>query len=285
MDYGAGFALLSLLCAGINDVVFKKYTLTKCSIGGYICGIGIVWTISQILLLRMTGGHFVCNFPSLGFGLVAGIFVTLSNLLLLESLTRIEVSAGSTIYRLNTIGVVVLSFILLDESLGLFKIAGIMAGIMAVLFLYQKTDRSKVDSGRFLFYIIAIVASLLRAFYGITTKAGLLNKADLQTMLVLISSSWIIGGAAYAFFREKNFSATSEIFRYALLSGVMVLGVANFLMLAVKYGEASIVIPIANMSFIVAFLLSAGLKMEIITLRKCGVIALAVLSIVMLAHA
>ncbi|MBW2591658.1 MAG: EamA family transporter [Deltaproteobacteria bacterium] len=285
MSYGAGFALLSLLCAGINDVVFKKYTLKKSSLGIYICGIGVVWTIAQVLFFRLQGGHFVCNFPSIGFGLAAGIFVTLSNLLLLESLTRIDVSAGSTIYRLNTIGVVVLSFILLDESLGFFKMTGIIAGIMAVFFLYQKNDRANVESGCFLFYAIAVAASLLRAFYGITTKAGLLNRADMQTMLVLISSSWIVGGAAYAFFREKNFTVKFEVLRYALLSGMLVLGVANFLMLAVKYGEASIVIPIANMSFIIALLLSAGLKMESITLRKCGVMALAVVSIVMLAQA
>lgn len=285
MGYGAVFALLSLLCAGVNDVVFKKYTLKKRSLGVYICGIGIVWTIAQVLIFRLQGSHFVCNFPSIGFGLAAGIFVTLSNLLLLESLTRIDVSVGSTIYRLNTIGVVFLSFIILDESLGFFKVTGIMAGIMAVVFLYQKDDGSRFDSGCFLFYAIAIAASLLRAFYGITTKAGLLHRADLQTMLVLISSSWVIGGAAYAFFREKQLSAIPEIFRYALLSGLLVLGVANFLMLAVKYGEASVVIPIANMSFIVAILLSAGLKMEIITPRKYGVMALAVVSIVMLSQA
>jgi len=276
---------LSLLCAGVNDVVFKRYTLKKRSLGVYICGIGVVWTIAQVSLFRLQGSHFVCNFPSIGFGLAAGIFVTLSNLLLLESLTRIDVSAGSTIYRLNTIGVVALSFILFDESLGFFKVAGIMAGIMAVLFLYQKNDRAGSKPGCFTFYLIAITASLLRAFYGITTKAGLLNRADLQTMLVLISSSWIVGGAAYAFFREKNFPAISEVSGYALLSGLLVLGIGNFLMLALKYGEASIVIPIANMSFIVALLLSAGLKMEIITARKCCVMALAVVSIAMLAQA
>jgi len=285
MSYGAGFALLSLLCAGINDVVFKKYALKKCSMGIYICGIGIVWTIAQVLFLRLQGGHFICNFPTIGFGLAAGIFVTLSNLLLLESLTRIDVSAGSTIYRLNTIGVVFLSFILLDESLGGFKVTGVVAGITAVLFLYRKSDRGSANPGCFLFYAIAIAASLLRAFYGITTKVGLLNRADMQTMLVLISSSWIVGGAVYAFLREKNFSEISETLRYALLSGLLVLGVANFLMLAVNYGEASIVIPIANMSFIVAVLLSAGLKMETITPKKCFVMALAVVSIIMLAQA
>jgi uncharacterized membrane protein len=80
-------------------------------------------------------------------------------------------------------------------------------------------------------------------------------------------------------------STTPEVLGYALLSGLLVLGVANFLMLAVNCGEASVVIPIANMSFVIALLLSAGLKMERITPRKCCVMALAVVSIVMLSQA
>lgn len=49
---------------------------------------------------------------------------------------------------------------------------------------------------------------------------------------------------------------------YSLVSGVLVFLIVNFLMLAVKDGEASTVIPIANMSFIAALSLSVALKME-----------------------
>jgi len=48
-----------------------------------------------------------------------------------ETLTHIDVSLGSTVYRLNTIGVVIMSFLVLGESVGGCKLSGIMLGIIA----------------------------------------------------------------------------------------------------------------------------------------------------------
>jgi uncharacterized membrane protein len=54
-------------------------------------------------------------------------------------------------------------------------------------------------------------------------------------------------------------------------------------MLALQHGEASTVIPIANMSFVIALLLSVALKMETFTTTKIWAMALAVGSILCLA--
>ena len=51
----------------------------------------------------------------------------------------------------------------------------------------------------------AAVASILRAAYGVSTKMGLLEGGNRNTMLLIISSSWIVGGAVYAFLHEKRF--------------------------------------------------------------------------------
>jgi uncharacterized membrane protein len=56
-------------------------------------------------------------------------------------------------------------------------------------------------------------------------------------------------------------------------------------MLAVERGQASVVVPIANMSFLVAVLLSAGLGMERLTPRKLAAAALAIAAIGVLAQA
>ena len=44
------------------------------------------------------------------------------------------------IYRLNTIGVVVMSFMLLAEDVGFIKVLGIGIGVAAVLILYKRAD-------------------------------------------------------------------------------------------------------------------------------------------------
>lgn len=280
------YALLSLVFAAVNDVVFKRYAAKDRSRGAYVFGIGLIWFVLQLPTAFTSGVEFPFSVVTLGYGLIAGLFLTASNLLLLESLTHIDASLGSTIYRLNTMGVVVLAVLFLDESLGLYKGLGIAAGILAVFLLYRRDANCQTSHRTFLLYFsLAVTASLFRALYGVTSKAGLLNGADLQSILIFGALSWVIGGAGYAIFREGRLRITRNKAIYSLCSGVLVFLIVNTLLLAIEHGEASTVIPIANMSFILALLLSGALGMERFTPRKFAAVAAAVCSILLLSLA
>ena len=276
------FALLSLFFAGLLDVVYKRYSRKERSRGTYVFGIGVVWCVLQTAALAMGEEGLIVDATSIRYGLFAGLCLTLSNLLLLESLTHINISLGSTVYRLNTIGVVVMAFLFLGEALGGIKLLGVGLGIVAVGLLYRPdpTAMAQENRGRFLpFFLMAVAASLFRAGYGVITRGGIVHQADPQTMLLLCALSWIVGGAFYARLREGRFRLTKKKVGYALVSGVLVFLVVDFLMLAVKYGEASIVIPIANMSFVMAMLLSVVLRFEPFSLRKGVAMVVACLAI------
>jgi len=277
------FALLSLIFAGINDVVFKKYSNKDRSRGMFVFGIGIIWTFLQVVVFNIQDISFSYDFVSIRYGLTAGLLLTISNILLLESLKNIDVSLGSTIYRLNTVGVVILSFFVLHEPLGLFKIIGIISGMIAVILLFNKGKITFQHRNFTSFFLIAVAASLIRATYGIVTKMGISSNAEPSIMLLLFSLSWIIGGALYAKLREKRFIITRKKIIYSIVSGILVFLIVNFLVLALEYGQANIVIPIANMSFVFALLISITLRMEVLTLRKCCAVGFAVISIVLLA--
>ena len=280
------FALLSLLFAGINDVTFKYYSRKKRSKGMYVFGIGIVWTVLQAITFRIQGTTLLIDQNTLLFGLVSGGFLTISNILLIESLTYIDVSFGSTIYRLNTIGVIALSALFLREPLTLLKSLGIICGIIGVSLLYHKQHNNNSNNTTFtISFAIAVIASLARAAYGVTAKAGISQNADQNTMLILFSLSWIIGGVCYAKLREKRFRLTTKKVLYSLLSGTLVYFIVNFLMLAIQHGEASIAIPVANSSFVIALFLSMVLKIEALTPRKLCAISCAVVSIILLSQA
>jgi drug/metabolite transporter (DMT)-like permease len=202
------FALLSMVFAGMNDVVFKRYSSKDRSRGMYVLGIGVVWTLLQAGLFLARGGALSVDAATLSYGLAAGVLLTLSNILLIESLTHIDASLGSTIYRLNTIGVVVLAWLFLQEPVGPLKASGIAAGIAAVLLLAHRPVLS-TDAGTFrLFVGAAIAASLLRAVYGVVTRSAMLHRAAPDVMLLVIGSCWIVGGACYAIVREKRFRMT-----------------------------------------------------------------------------
>ena len=282
MNDAVFFAVLSLCFAGVNDIFFKKYSRKDRSRGMFVLGIGVVWAILQGVAFEMRTGGFTCDGSDISFGLLAGAFLFVSNILLLESFTHIDISLGSTIYRLNTVIVVLLAVFLLDESLSAMKVLGILCGVISIMFLYQRPDSRVRTSNYPLFFWMAVSAACMRALYGVTTKSALLHHAEAQPMLFVIALSWIVGGAAYALIKEKRFRLTRKKLIYSLISGVLVFAIANFLMLAVELGEASVVIPVANMSFVVALIISLGLGMEKLTLKKGTAMIFAVASIISL---
>ena len=221
MDFAVTFALLSLLSSGVIDIVFKFYSGKDRSRGAYVFGTGVTWTALQAIAVAAQGDAFVFDRTSVGFGLAAGLFLTLGNILLLESFAHIDVSLGSTIYRLNTVGVVILSFLFLGESLGGLKVLGVLCGVAGMLLLYRRGRSPEHDGWFLLFFAAAVVASILRATFGVVSKAGISMGADFDTMLLLNAVCWIFGGAAYGLIREKNFGFDRKILAYSLLSGVL----------------------------------------------------------------
>jgi len=220
--------------------------------------------------------------PTIVYGLAAGVTLCFSNIALLESLRRLDISVGSTVYRLNTVGVVILSVLFLNESIGWLKGVGIIMGIFSVLFLYAPSGRSQGGCGTLFFLAVAVSASLMRAVYGVITKAGMLHLVDPQLMLTVVAPCWIIGGLLYAGAMEKRpvFGVRPLVFSGA--SGMLVFLIVFFLTKALQYGETTVVIPIANMSFLVAISLAAMLRIEHITLKKGAALGIAAAAILCL---
>ena len=181
-----------------------------------------------------------------------------------------------------TVGII-LSFLLLDEDLGADKLAGIGMGVGAVLLIYRRAVPEPAIPG--LFVALAIGASATRATYGVVTKSAIEAGADMQAILLLAAACWIAGGLAYATFRERRLRITRKNVRYLLAAGVLVFAVVNTLIEALKFGAASVIVPIANLSFVVAMLISAAIGLEALNRRKWIAAAFAAASIFLLAQA
>jgi drug/metabolite transporter (DMT)-like permease len=284
-DTAIFFALLSLIFGGLNEVVCKRYSARERSRGMMICGVGFVWSLLLSLDVSVRGDSILFNTPTWIYGLVAGISVAIANILLLESLRHMEVSLGSTIYRLNTIVVVILSIVFLNEILSGFKLAGILCGIVAVLLLYHHQNSTgsytTLKSG----LILVIIGALLRAIYGVVTKAGLSAGADPNGLILLSAICWIVSGLLYAVLIEHRYSITRSKVNYSLVSGLIIYGIVKTLVIALSMGEASVVITIANMSFLVALFVALVMKMEVLSIKKVSAMVFAVSAILLLTQA
>ena len=282
-------ALLAILClfaSGLLDLVFKLYASKPRSRGMLIFGIGCVWIILQGASMSFGQVAFDLEIETLGYGVVAAIFVTVSNILLLECLTHLPISMASTIYRLNTIPLVILAFLVLGESLDAFKIAGVLAGIMTVFLLYRpEREPGGHDRNFVLFLALIILASVIRALYGIVTKAGVDAGGDPDTMMLLAAFGWCFGGLAYARFREHRVVITRDKLAFIAVAGGLVFAIVWLLTTALTLGDASVVVPLANMGFVAAFVFSVIIKLERINARKLVAVALAVVAIALLTQA
>nr|MBC8451695.1 EamA family transporter [Rhodospirillaceae bacterium] len=173
----------------------------------------------------------------------------------------------------------------LSEDVGVFKIMGIGIGIFAVMLLYRRAEND--DGGvaiPLLFFILAVVASVFRAIYGVASKYALEQGAAPEGMLIIAAGCWIIGGLIYAALRERRMRITGKKAVYALISGVLAFVVVNALIEALRLGEASVVVPVANLSFAVAMVISVGLGMEALAGRKYVAIGCAIISVFLLAQ-
>ena len=285
MSPGVGYALMSLLAAGMLDVVFGRYSGSRPVTGTYLFVIGGVVIAGQAAVLAIARVPFSFDGGAAAWGVSAGAVLLLANALLIESLGRINVSLGSTIYRLNTIAVVLFAVVFLHESLTVAKASGIALGIVAVVLLYQRGGRG--DTGELLHAAlwIAVTASLLRAAFGVMSKAGLLEGVDPFLFLVYVGIGWTLAALAFGVARRRRGMHARSALKYGLICGTLVCMVASFLLLGLRSGEASVVIPIANMSFVVALLTSAALGMERLTRRKLLAVGCAGVAITLLTGA
>lgn len=268
MSLSVIFALGSMFCAGVNDLVFKKYVSKVRSKGMYLALIGVVWALIFYTASLSSGGlKFDVN--TVTYSIICGFFSIAAQILLLESLHGIDASIGSTIYRLNFVIVVILAPIFLRESLTPLKIIGSVLAIGSVLFLSRNNGNQKTDHiYRFSFLYLVIIASILRGLMGFFYKVALNHNIDANTFLFLNPLLWIIGGFIYAALFERNIDISKKIIVYSGISGILVAGIVLFLLLALRNGEAIVAVPIAQLSFIITSILSVWFLKEKMTLLK-----------------
>jgi drug/metabolite transporter (DMT)-like permease len=269
------YACLSLVFAAGLELSYKQYSSAPRSRGMYVAGIGLVWGVLQLLSAPADSLALPADAVAIALCVAAGVCVAASNLLLIESLTHIDVSLGSTVYRLNTVGVVVLSYLFLGEPLGANKLTAIAFGVCAAMLLYGAPAGATSRALHNAFFWLVVLASALRASFGVLSKAALTYGVSLSTLLLAGALCWVIGGLSYAWLRERRVRITAAKLGYSVVSGTLVFLVVNTLILGLQEGAASTVIPIANLSFVVVLIVSVALRTERLTGRKAFALALA----------
>ncbi len=266
------------MLTAFNDFVFKLFADKMRSRGGFVALVGLFWLIAQLF--------FPCTTENLQatllWGIVSGFMSVAGNILLIEAMGVQSAGLCSTIYRMNMVFVVLGGYFLLDELISPMHWCGIVLALFAIIAFLP---RSSVVGFSRLGFGLAVLAAVLRSIMGLSYRYGFEHGADKNTVVMINCIMWIVGGFLYSVFRERSLKwlKDSAIYKYSAISGVLVGGIVFGMAGSLKLGNASRVLPIAQMSFILTFILSVIFLKEKCDMHKILAMASGVGAVVLLA--
>ena len=265
METGILYALLSLAGTALNDFVFKLFAREKRPQGIFVAIIGVIWFLFLLVFQRLPlEGVHLGN--TLFWGCLSGLFSAGGNILLIASMRVLPAGTCSTIYRLNLVPVILGAWLFLGETPSLLQWIGAFCALFAVMFFSmagrEENGKSKGKRGKMVLraFIMVVAAMLMRAGMGLSYRYGCQHGASRDWVTLINSLFWIAGGLFYALLMRERFGWQTikhhHLIRYGMISGTLVVLAIVFMSLSLQYGKASVVLPIAQMSFIVTWLLS-----------------------------
>ncbi len=257
------YALLCLVFAAFNDFLFKLYARKDRSRGMFVSLVGIAWFCVSVWF-PWSGESSMRE--TVAWGLISGAFSVFGNILLIESMSHQSAGVCSTIYRLNMVFVVIGAALFFGETLSVLKWCGVILAVAAVAGFMPSRRELKV---RGIGFLLVMAACVSRACMGLSYKYAFLHGADRNGVVMIDCLMWIVCGFGYAFLRERPVERPDrKLLGYGLVSGLLVSGIVIFMALSLQKGDASIVIPIAQMSFLGTFALGMLFLKERLTPAK-----------------
>ena len=279
------WAFACMFFAACNDLLFKFFAGKNRGNGFFVSVVGVVWLV--VALIPALLGQAPADWrATIIWGCISGFFSLAGNIMMLDAMRSLDVGVCSTIYRLNLVPVTVGAALILNENITPIQYVGIAAACLAILAFIPR-NQSEVKRKLGWAFIVMIIASLLRAGMGLSYRYGFLHGASEKYGVVVNSLFWIFGGVLYAFGRERqlrpyNKQDWKNLFFLGGLSGALVTGIVITMALMLKLGNASVVLPIAQMSFLVTGALGVWLLKEKLTVVKIFAFIAGAVSIVLL---
>jgi len=278
------FALGAMLLFGVGDLVYKRGAAAGALPHHFLMVQSWVFSICVTLYALTTGSlRFVGG--SL-WGGVAGFFVLVGFYNFAHSLRSGSISINAPVFRLSFVLTAGLAIALLGEPLTPFKIAGIALALAAAWLLLGAPapgaagERPETRSA----LLRVIVATLFVGTGNFVYTLGLRAGATPGSIIVTQAAFVVTMATVFAGVVDRGIRPGTAALRYAPVAAlVLALGFA-FMVEGMARGQASIVVPIAQMGFVATALLGFAFLGEPFTARKGVGIATAIAALASLAH-
>ncbi len=273
MSEGIGYALGAMLLYGVADLVYKRGAAAGVPAHRFLMVQTWFFTSSALVYGALTG-TLVANAGAL-WGAAAGLFVVIGYYNFAYSLRTGSVSTNATIFRLSFAVTVALAVLVLGEPLTALKLAGLAFALVSVWLLLAAPAASgaaRLETRASLARVL--VATVAVGIASFTYKLGLREGA---TPITLVGAQGIVAVVlctSLAGFIDRGIRPSREALRHAPLAALLLVVAFTLLAKGLESGEASVVVPVAQMGFVVTALLGFALLREPFTARKgAGLVA------------
>lgn len=283
------FLVLSVLFSSLIFVIFKLFSRFKVNtlyaiITNYVvaCAVGLLFYKGEVVLAEVHQKLWFWGTLVLG-----SLFILVFNLMAATA-QRVGVSVASVATKMSLVIPVLFGVLVYNEALGPLKILGIVLALAAVYFASAKGKSISVEKSSLILPVLVFLGSGI-----IDTSIKYIQEVYIKEEDYPIFSAIVFGSAALVgllFILFKSMKSSVRInFRDAL--GGVALGVPNyfsiyFLLKALENDtlNSSSVFTINNVAIVMlSTLLGILLFKEKISLKNWGGIALAVVSIILVA--
>lgn len=279
MTPGLSFALGAMLCFGIGDLIYKRAAAAGSPPRQFIMMQSWVYCSSVTIYAWLTGTLH----PSTAglWGSLAGLFSLSGFYNFSRSLQEGAVSTNAPIFRLNFTVTAALAILLLSETLTLAKGAALAAALLAVWLLLAEPGGKNHSTAKSLLYVVIATVSLGLANF--LLKVGLQHGAVPETLVSM--QAWVFSSTAtlMAFWPDKRVVVSGNTWRFSTPAAIVLVIAFVLLTHGLALGPASVLVPVAQMSFVFTAVLGATLFRERLNARKAIGLLIAAAALVMFA--
>jgi uncharacterized membrane protein len=268
MMSGVEYALGAMLFFGIGDLIYKR---------GGLAGVQphhLLMVQSWVFLPTVTVFGWLSG--TLAFvsgtmwGCVAGLFIWLGFYNFAHSLRSGSISVNAPIFRLSFVMTAVLAIVFLGESLTWAKALGILLALIATWLLLAVPGASAAGRREETLQSLVrvVIATVAVGIGNLIYKIGLRAGATPASLVVAQACVVVPISTLFVALIDRRPRLSVAVLRYAPAAAI-VLAVAFALMVgSLTQGEASSLIPIAQMGFVVTALFGFLFMREAFTARK-----------------
>ncbi|TAK84162.1 MAG: hypothetical protein EPO20_15885 [Betaproteobacteria bacterium] len=282
MTPGLGYALGAMLCFGLGDLVYKRGAAAGAQAHHFL--MVQTWFFAPSVLLYGLASGSLRYTPGVWWGGLAGLFVLIGFYNFAHSLKSGAISINAPVFRLSFAITAALAIALLGEPLTAYKIAGIALALLAAWLLLGAPAAGEARRESRASLVRVLAATVAVGIGNFIYKLGLQSGATPAALVVMQAAVVAPLATAFAATLDRGIRPTRAALRHAPVAAIVLACAFTFLVESIARGEASIVVPIGQMGFVVTVLLGFVFLREPFTLRKGAGLAAALAALASLAY-